>query len=487
MNKVICDVCGTDYPETASQCPICGCATVGGQTSLGNLASGEEENGSYTPVKGGRFSKSNVRKRLKTSQVQESRIVEPQQDDMDDEDNDDEMEHEVHSNRGLIVIVILLLLAIIAVSVYIAISIFGVGSGDDTDPTQNPIVQTNPTTASTEQTEKHIPCSSLTLGDMEISLQSKDSTWDLKVTVKPVDTTDELLFASSDESVVKVDPITGRVIAVGEGEAKIIVRCGDATVECPVTCAFPTEPTDPTTENPDTTTPTDETDPTGENEPEGTTEPTEDPDGFVLELRRFDFTMTTEGETFRLYNGDVSAFEITWTSEDESVATIENGVVTAVGKGTTKVIAEYDGQKAVCIVRCNLPQEDTEEPTENTEATEPTETTEPVGTTEPEEPTTPTEETTEPDNDTPTYVLRKNGFKCTYGDDFTAHATISVGESFKLAIVNADNEAQDVNWSASKEGICTVKGTTVKGIASGKVKLSVNYEGKDYTCEIIVK
>ena len=25
MSKIICDVCGTSYPETATQCPICGC------------------------------------------------------------------------------------------------------------------------------------------------------------------------------------------------------------------------------------------------------------------------------------------------------------------------------------------------------------------------------------------------------------------------------------------------------------------------------
>mgnify|MGYP003306756043 CR=1 FL=1 len=24
MNKVICDICGTSYPDTADQCPICG-------------------------------------------------------------------------------------------------------------------------------------------------------------------------------------------------------------------------------------------------------------------------------------------------------------------------------------------------------------------------------------------------------------------------------------------------------------------------------
>ena len=25
MSKIICDICGTSYPETATQCPICGC------------------------------------------------------------------------------------------------------------------------------------------------------------------------------------------------------------------------------------------------------------------------------------------------------------------------------------------------------------------------------------------------------------------------------------------------------------------------------
>ena len=24
MNKIICDICGTSYPDTADSCPICG-------------------------------------------------------------------------------------------------------------------------------------------------------------------------------------------------------------------------------------------------------------------------------------------------------------------------------------------------------------------------------------------------------------------------------------------------------------------------------
>ena len=29
MSKIICDICGTSYPETATQCPICGCVRSG--------------------------------------------------------------------------------------------------------------------------------------------------------------------------------------------------------------------------------------------------------------------------------------------------------------------------------------------------------------------------------------------------------------------------------------------------------------------------
>ena len=66
MNKIICDVCGTMYPESAAQCPICGCAKQAEvETPTADMIPEETETGSYTPVKGGRFSKANVRKRNK--------------------------------------------------------------------------------------------------------------------------------------------------------------------------------------------------------------------------------------------------------------------------------------------------------------------------------------------------------------------------------------------------------------------------------------
>ena len=42
--------------------------------------------------------------------------------------------------------------------------------------------------------------------------------------------------------------------------------------------------------------------------------------------------------------------EVTWTSDDESVATVENGVVTAVAEGTATITAEAGGKTSTCTV-----------------------------------------------------------------------------------------------------------------------------------------
>ena len=61
MNKVICDVCGTMYPDTAKQCPICGCAAA--EPVEAAAVDGMQEEGAvgaYSYTKGGHFSKSNL-------------------------------------------------------------------------------------------------------------------------------------------------------------------------------------------------------------------------------------------------------------------------------------------------------------------------------------------------------------------------------------------------------------------------------------------
>ncbi len=77
----------------------------------------------------------------------------------------------------------------------------------------------------------------------------------------------------------------------------------------------------------------------------------------------YDITIRKTGIGYRVYNGSVSADKIKWSSKNPAIATIYNGVVTAVSSGTTTVYAEYNGTRLSCIVRCKLPAPASSAPT----------------------------------------------------------------------------------------------------------------------------
>lgn len=85
----------------------------------------------------------------------------------------------------------------------------------------------------------------------------------------------------------------------------------------------------------------------------GSVEPSEPTEPIVeLELNRRDFTLTGYGASWNLYSGPLDPKEIIWTSSNENVATVTDGLVVAVGNGQATITAEYNGQVATCIVRC---------------------------------------------------------------------------------------------------------------------------------------
>lgn len=51
------------------------------------------------------------------------------------------------------------------------------------------------------------------------------------------------------------------------------------------------------------------------------------------------------------FNGTNVTKTAIWRSEDESIATVSNGVITVVGVGNTTIVAEKDGQTAICRVQ----------------------------------------------------------------------------------------------------------------------------------------
>lgn len=107
-----------------------------------------------------------------------------------------------------------------------------------------------------------------------------------------------------------------------------------------------TQPAPVETEAPETTVP--ETTVPETTEPE-VTEPVIQGELF-LTVSSINFSLV--GESENIYIGTAPLEEITWTSADESVITVENGILTAVGVGTTTVSATYNDQYMECTAGC---------------------------------------------------------------------------------------------------------------------------------------
>lgn len=317
MSKIICDICGTSYPETAKQCPICGCVRPGDVQRVTNeIKNDGQVSTGYTYVKGGRFSKSNVKKRSKGDvPATAPKASAPNGENAGKEKN----------NRGLVITAAVLFLAIIGVVIYIAIRFFAPISGTN-DPQS--------TTTNPQQDVIDLTCKDITFDVYDVLFAEEGEARLLYVTVSPANTTDKITFQSEDEAIATVSD-AGKITAVAEGTTKIVVSCGDITKECVVTCQFGEPTTSETTE--ETTV------------PEETTKPAE-----TIRLNREDMTMYRMGEDWVLYSGSIAKNLITWSSDDETVAVFTDGKVVAVGPGMTTVHAEFEDQKVSCIVRCDF-------------------------------------------------------------------------------------------------------------------------------------
>lgn len=411
--KVICDVCGTTFPETATHCPICGCAkSSAAQTVAGDdMQTNPEATTANTYAKGGRFAKNNV-KRNSRSKAPEGRYSA----DRNRQNNSQE------SNKGLIAVVIVLLLAIVMVVVYIGVNVFlsdlG-GNNNNGDAGQS----TGEYQGSTGADGQGIPCTSIKLNTKLVELQTANESYALAILSKePANTTDTVIFTSSDPSVATVDS-NGLILPVGYGQAIITVTCGTASDQCTVISTV--------------------------GEPPATTQPESTgpalPDGFVLKLETYkgsgEITIAAEGDSHQLYKEimGVKASDITWTTSDPAVATVENGKVVGVDRGTCTITATIGDQTATCFVRCPF------------DAADPT-----------------------------PYEISQGS------------ATIAQGESFNLSLKDKETGAniQGIEWKASKEGIVEIDGNKITGGTVSKltgVDVYTEYEGVKYTCKVYVK
>lgn len=382
MRKIVCEVCGTSYPETASACPICGSArSVDARILVDDSGDSAPETPTYTYVKGGRFSKKNVRKRnamknnpgrreeipvrkaakprpAPTGQKAERKpvIQEPVSETVSPKPTatvnpapekeaapatQKKAAQAVRSsesrkgNGGLVAAIAVLAIIVVGLGAYLGLRQFA------------PEVLANiglgtPTEAATEPSVKVLPCTDLVLVDSTVTLDRLGATWKISAVPTPADTTDTVTFVSSNPDVATVT-LDGQVTAVSAGTATITVTCGNVSKSCTVRCSFANASTAPSTK-PSTA-------------PSATTEVTTAPTTLPpidLTLNRDDFTLTYAGEEWMLMDDEDAAKLVTWASDDTDVCTVKDGLVTAVGSGAAKIIATYNGKSVECWVRCSF-------------------------------------------------------------------------------------------------------------------------------------
>ena len=128
---------------------------------------------------------------------------------------------------------------------------------------------------------------------------------------------------SENPNVASVDA-KGTVTALSKGTVTIVVTDGTKKGECIVRVSVPnTEPIAP---------------------PSETTKPSS------AKLNKEDYT-TFVGDMDVQLKVTGTSDAVTWSTADSSVATVSNGLVKAVGKGTTTITAKVGGAALTCIVR----------------------------------------------------------------------------------------------------------------------------------------
>ena len=386
MSKIVCDVCGAAYPETSSRCPVCGSVRYNTPESDAETAPEPRAEREERPAPSRRPSTQNKRRSPKKNKP----------------------------NVKLIAIVA----AVVVLAVVLVALLLSAPGGQTQDPT------VPPTTPPTEPpTNPDVPCTGITLSDSSVVFAAVGEKKQLSAVCAPEDTTDQLVFTSSDANVVTVDEV-GELVAIGPGNATITVICGTMSATCEVQCTMEIE-----------------------------TEPPTDPTA-TIKLNREDFTFSRVGEKWKVYNGTVDASLVTFTSSDESIVTFINGVATAVGPGVATITAEYEGQKLECIVRCSFRATSggnggVEEDTGNVNSGK--------------------------------YTLWN-----TYGVETDHDLTIQVGESVNLFLKDADGNKITVEWTADKEGIATIDSLKITGAAAGRVVLTATHDGESFRCVVRV-
>lgn len=345
MSKIICDICGTTYQDTADCCPICGCTRDAAAALLGDDFL-TEEIVEEPKGKGGRFS--SKKKEIFDFDEVNAELDEDdgdREDSYDAEEEDEEYEEGPRHNTFVVILLTVLIFALLVASGFLFVRYFLPNLGSDKDVPETTVPQFLVTTAP-ETTVAGIPCQTMSLTSGKTAeLGQEGNYFLLHVKTVPEDTTDPILYASADESIATVSE-DGRITAVSEGETVIYITCGNVQLTCDVICRFEEETVPPTTE--ETVAETEAVEETEETAAPGVRSDVE------LKLKKNDIMLGVYYEFQLELDCDLEQNEVEWSSEHPHIATVdENGVVKAVKDGTTSITAKYGDQEVQCIVRCS--------------------------------------------------------------------------------------------------------------------------------------
>ena len=239
-----------------------------------------------------------------------------------------------------------------------------------------------------------VPTGSVTLDKTSLFL-AVGETAQLTATVKPDDATDKnVTWTSSDESVAKVD--NGKVTALKSGKATITAKCGGKTAECAVTVTVPVS-------------------------------------SIILDKTALSLAVGESAAlTATVKPDDATDKNVAWSSSDESVASVDNGKVTAIKSGKATISANCGGKTAECAVTVTVPVS--------------------------------------------SVTLDKTTLSLAVGETATLTATVKPD----------DATDKTVAWSSSDESVASVDNGKVTGLKSGKAIVTANSGGKTAECAVTV-
>ena len=380
MNEVICEFCGTVFSEFEEKCPVCGAsrslafaedASVQEDDFLREmeiLSQPQEEQTPEEPVK-------RNKQIFDFDQYQdddEEEETEEETEEEDSYDNDPDAEDEDYSQYSegprtnmvlVVVLVIVIALLLLAVGfLFFRFLLPNMGGKGEPLPTLAVTEPVETQTPAVETTELSIPCTDLSIPGGEIVLVAQGRHHLLNVRVYPEDTTDALTFVSADESIATVDH-DGKITAQSEGETTVTISCGTKSMHCKVLVDYSlaTEPTEaetlPSVQSAAETAPAGteesaEPDSSGNAQTGETTAPTEKS---KLKLKKTDVTLFARYVSYTVeMDCDLQPDQLEWITMDSSVCIVIDGVVTATGPGSTRIIGTYDGESVECVIRCNF-------------------------------------------------------------------------------------------------------------------------------------